>query len=151
MALITLILMCTAAAVLQGEYALTAGSNLGDMAEALKPLFGEKGRIIFCVGVFSAAFSSFIVNLMIGGFLLSDALGLSSIPEDCSTRLFTASVLLIGMTVALYMIVGDVGSPVQLIVAAQVATVVAALLIAIVLLWTTNSKKSGGNTSTASA
>lgn len=141
MALITLMLMSTAAAVLQGEYALTDKSNLGDVAEALKPLFGETGRAIFCVGVFSAAFSSFIVNSMIGGFLLSDALGLGSTPEDRSTRIFTASVLLIGMGVALYMIVGNVGSPVQLIVAAQVATVVAAPLIAVVLLWLTNNKK----------
>ena len=59
----------------------------------LTPLFGEKGRIIFCMGLFSAAFSSFIVNSMIGGFLLSDSLKLGSKPDQKWPKIFTAGVL----------------------------------------------------------
>ncbi|MCA9135356.1 MAG: Nramp family divalent metal transporter, partial [Planctomycetales bacterium] len=63
MGLITIMIMSTAAAVLRGQEL----SGVGDVANQLKPMFGEKGRAIFCLGLFAAAFSSFIVNSMIGG------------------------------------------------------------------------------------
>ncbi len=133
MLLITLMIMSTAAAVLRGK-------NLGDMsdvADQLYPLFGEKGRVIFCVGLFSAAFSSFVVNSMIGGFILSDALKLGSTPDRHGPRVLTAAVLLIGMVVALYVIKTGT-KPVSAIVAAQAVTVIAAPLMAVALLWLTN-------------
>ncbi len=133
MLLITLMIMTTAAAVLRGK-------NLGDVADvanSLQPLFGEKGRLIFCIGLFSAAFSSFIVNSMIGGFILSDSLNLGSMPSDKWPRILTAAVLLIGMFVAIYVIQSGT-RPVAAIVAAQAVTVVAAPLMAGVLLWLTN-------------
>lgn len=133
MAAITLIIMATAAAVLRGKEL----DNVSDVANALEPLFGEKGRAIFCAGLFSAAFSSFIVGSMIGGFILSDSLNLGNMPSDRWPRLLTAAVLLIGMVVALYVIKSGV-KPVAAIVAAQAVTVVAAPLMAAVLLWLTN-------------
>ena len=133
MALITLMIMATAAAVLRGKEL----ANVSDVANALEPLFGEKGRAIFCAGLFSAAFSSFLVGSMIGGFVLSDSLKLGSMPSDRWPRLLTAAVLLIGMGVALYVIKSGV-KPVTAIVAAQAVTVVAAPLMAAVLLWLTN-------------
>lgn len=133
MGVITIMIMSTAAAVLRGQEL----SGVGDVANQLKPLFGEKGRAIFCLGLFAAAFSSFIVNSMIGGFILSDSLGLGSTPEDRWPRLLTAAVLLIGMGVALYVIKTDV-KPVAAIVAAQAVTVLAAPLIAAAMLWLTN-------------
>lgn len=133
MALITLMLMTTAAAVLRGKTL----SSPADVANSLYPLFGEKGRIIFCLGLFSAAFSSFIVNSMIGGFILSDGFKLGSTPDDKMPRIMTAVVLLVGMFVALYAIKKEV-SPVAAIVAAQAAVVIASPLVAGVLLWLTN-------------
>ncbi len=133
MLLITLMIMTTAAAVLRGKDL----SGVADVANQLQPLFGEKGRTIFCIGLFSAAFSSFIVNSMIGGFILSDSLNLGSMPSDRWPRLLTAAVLLIGMGVALFVIKNDV-KPIAAIVAAQAATVVVAPLMAGVLLWLTN-------------
>lgn len=135
MGVITIMIMSTAAAVLRGQEL----AGVGDVANQLKPLFGEKGRAIFCLGLFAAAFSSFIVNSMIGGFILSDALGLGSTPNDRWPRLLTAAVLLIGMGVALYVIRTDV-KPVAAIVAAQAVTVLAAPLIAGAMLWLTNLK-----------
>ena len=87
MAVITIMIMSTAASVLRGEEL----KDVGQVANQLKPLFGEEGRAIFCLGLFSAAFSSFIVNSMIGGFILSDALKLGSTPNDRWPRLFTGS------------------------------------------------------------
>lgn len=135
MGLITIMILSTAAAVLRGHEL----SDVGDVANQLRPLFGEKGRAIFCVGLFCAAFSSFIVNSMIGGFILSDSLGLGSTPNDRWPRILTAAVLLIGMAVALYVIRTGV-KPVSAIVAAQAITVVTSPLVAAVALWLTNLK-----------
>ncbi|RMG35269.1 MAG: divalent metal cation transporter [Planctomycetota bacterium] len=133
MAAITLMLMSTAAAVLRGD----RPADVADVAEALEPAFGEAGKAIFCVGLFAAAFSSFIVNSMIGGFILADGLGLGSQPTDRWPRLLTVAVLLTGMLVALYVIESGT-KPVGAIVAAQAVTVVASPLMAMVLLWLTN-------------
>ena len=133
MALITLMLMTTAAAVLRGEKL----GGVSDIANALKPLFGEEGRIIFCVGLFCAAFSSFIVNSMIGGFILADGLNMGSTPQDKAPRLLTGAVLVVGMLVALYVIKTGT-KPMPAIVAAQAVTVIAAPLMAVTLLWLCN-------------
>ena len=133
MALITLMLMTTAAAVLRGKE-LTSPA---DVANSLYPLFGEKGRIIFSLGLFSAAFSSFIVNSMIGGFILADGFKLGSTPQDKFPRIMTGVVLVVGMGVALYAVKAQV-SPVAAIVAAQAAVVIASPVVAGTLLWLTN-------------
>lgn len=139
MALITLMIMSTAAAVFHGVLggeqikALTAP----DVANQLKPAFGELGRVLFCLGLFSAAYSSFLVNSMIGGFILSDGLGLGNRPGELWPRLLTAAVLLVGMGVAMVIIVRG-WNPVPAIVAAQAVTVLAAPLMAGALWWLTS-------------
>ncbi len=71
---------------------------------------------------------------------MSDSLGLGGTPQDKSTRILTAAVLLTGMFVAMYVI--DSGTkPVVAIVAAQAVTVVAAPLAAGAILLLTSSKK----------
>jgi Mn2+/Fe2+ NRAMP family transporter len=142
MALITLAIVSTSAAVFFGKLEGPVNEELADVsavANQLKPAFGEKGRILFCVGLFSAAYSSFLVNSMIGGFIFADGLGLGSTPEDRWPRIMTAAVLLTGMGVALYIIIAG-WKPVPAIVAAQAVTVLAAPLVAGVLWWLTNQK-----------
>jgi len=136
MAVITLMIMCTAAAALRGK---TLG-GVDEVAEQLAPLFGDLGKPLFCVGLFAAAYSSFLVNSMIGGFILSDGLGLGNKPSGLAPRLLTAAVLLTGMGVALYVILTGT-KPVPAIVAAQAVTVLAAPLIGGVMLWLTNSEE----------
>ena len=135
MAVITLMIMCTAAAALRGK---TLGS-VDDVAKQLAPLFGDLGRPVFCIGLFAAAYSSFLVNSMIGGFILSDGLGLGTKPTGLAPRLLTTAVLLTGMGVALYVILTGI-KPVPAIVAAQAVTVLAAPLIGGVLMWLTNNR-----------
>jgi len=135
MALITLMIMATSAASLRGQEL----GGVGDVAQQLRPLFGDKGLYLFCLGLFSAAYSSFIVNSMIGGFILSDGLGLGSKPDDLWTRLFTVLVLVTGMGVALFVVHTGV-KPVPAIVAAQAVTVIAAPLMAGTILWLSNRK-----------
>jgi Mn2+/Fe2+ NRAMP family transporter len=132
MALITLMIMGTAAANLRGQQL----ENVDQVAAQLT-LFGGWGRALFCLGLFSAAYSSFLVNSMIGGFIFADGLGLGSRPTDLAPKLFTTAVLLTGMSVALY-VIKIKQSPVALIVAANAVTVLAAPLVAGALIWLTN-------------
>jgi len=114
-------------------------TNVEGVARQLRALFGDYGQALFCIGLFSAAFSSFLINSMIGGFILADGLGLGQHPEDKWTKRLTAVVLLTGMVVALYVIkTGQ--SPVAAIVMAQAVTVIAAPLLAGAMLWLTNRK-----------
>lgn len=139
MALITLMIMSTAAAVFHGT--LTTGQiatmQATDVGNQLRPAFGELGRVLFCLGLFSAAYSSFLVNSMIGGFILADGLGLGNRPGDLWPRLLTTAVLITGMGVAMVIIAVD-WNPIAAIIAAQAATVLAAPLMAGVLWWLTS-------------
>jgi Mn2+/Fe2+ NRAMP family transporter len=133
MACITLMLITTAATVLRGQQL----QNVQQIAISLKPLFKEAGTGLFCIGLFCAAYSSFLVNSMVGGFVLADGLGLGSRPEDIWTRIFSAAILLIGMTVALLVINRNL-NPLPAIVTAQAVTVIVSPLMAAALLWLTN-------------
>ena len=136
MGVITLTIMSTSAAVLSG----VSLQNVGDVAQQLEPSFGDKGKYLFCLGLFSAAYSSFIVNSMIGGFILADGLGLGGKPTDLAPRLLTALALFTGMGVALVVINLDI-EPVPAIVAAQAVTVIASPLMAGTILWLANKRE----------
>ena len=102
-----------------------------EVGRALEPLFKGLGPTLFFLGLFAAAYSSFLVNSMIGGFMLADGLGLGDSPTDVWPRRFTLLVLLVGMAVGLYVINVMGGQrPVTLIVAAQAVTVLASPLVA---------------------
>jgi manganese transport protein len=148
MAIITLTIMTTSAAVffkpaVDGVEATPVElGSVGEVAKQLEPLFGEgndMGKHLFCLGLFCAAYSSFIVNSMIGGFILSDGLNLGNKPTDKWPKILTALVLLTGMCVALYVIhlnnTDPSYKPIGAIVAAQAVTVIAAPLIAGTMLW----------------
>ncbi|MBP3193872.1 Nramp family divalent metal transporter [Natronogracilivirga saccharolytica] len=99
--LISAIIMTTAAVVLHNpEERMTFGSAV-EIARQLEPLFGPTAVILFSLGLFAGAFSSFMINAMIGGTLLADGLGQGGRIDQQSTRMFTAGVLLLGMTIAL--------------------------------------------------
>jgi manganese transport protein len=132
MMLITLMLISTAAGALRGVQI----NEARDIAAGLT-IFGTFGRAVFCVGLFSAAYSSFLVNSMVGGFILSDGLGWGSEPRKLAPRLATTGVLLVGMLVALWTIYSGT-KPMPAIVFGQAVTVIASPLVAAVLLWLCN-------------
>ncbi len=138
MALITIMLMSTAAAGLYTGNPVSLANPVA-VAEALEPTFGTQGKIIFCIGLFSAAYSSFLINSMIGGFMIADGFGLGSKPADRAPRIMTTIALLTGMFVALAAMVMKFDRT-PTIIAAQAVTVVGAPLVAVVLLWLTSSK-----------
>lgn len=137
MALITIMLMSTAAAGLYTGEPIRLTNPIA-VADALEPTFGQRGKIIFCFGLFSAAYSSFLINSMIGGFIVSDGFGLGNKPGDKWPRVMTTAALLAGMLVALAtMALGFDRTPT--IIAAQAVTVVGAPLVAGILLWLASS------------
>ncbi len=138
MFLITLMLMSTAAAGLYtGEE--VALSDPVAVAVSLETTFGPMAKVIFCLGLFSAAYSSFIVNSMIGGFMAADGLGIGSDPRQLGPRIFTTITLLTGMVVGVATLMFDFDRT-PTIILAQAATVIAAPLVAGVLLWLTSSR-----------
>jgi len=140
MATITIMIMATAAAELRGQ----TFKSVSDVAAGLKPAFGASGHILFCMGLFAAAYSSFIVNSMIGGFILADGLGIGNKPTDLWPRLMTVVVLLTGMVVALLIYSYDMPR-MPAIVAAQAVAVIAAPLVAGTVWWLTSSREIMGN------
>ena len=133
MALITLMLMYTAGSELRGQDL----KGVGDVAAGLQETFREFGHLFFCLGLFAAAYSSFLVNSMIGGFMLADGLGLGSTPDDKWPRLLTAAVLLTGAAMGAYVVLSG-NAPVPAIIAAQAVTVLAAPAVAAALWWLSN-------------
>ena len=117
-------------------------SSLTEVGKSLDKLFAGFGPALFFLGLFAAAYSSFLVNSMIGGFMLADGLGIGDAPEHKWPRVFTILVLLVGMGVGLYSIIYMEGAkPMGLIITAQAVTVIASPLVAGSLLWLTSSKE----------
>ena len=120
--LVTLMIMVTAAAVLHDNPDVSEPKSAADVARQLEPLFGPAAKVLFCLGIFAGAFSSFFVNAMIGGTILSDGLGLGGDIDQPWPKHFTVLALLVGMGVAVA--VHSTGKPpVNLIIFAQAMTV----------------------------
>lgn len=96
-------------------------TSAADMAVQLGALFGPFAKYIFSMGLVAAAFSSMVVNALIGGTLLSDGFGWGRSMKDLAPRSFAALILLVGMIVAVFF----TGNIVHALVLAQAATIVA--------------------------
>ena len=98
------VIMMTAAAVLYPDRVVDSATA---MAGQLEGVFGPYAKLIFCVGFWAAAFSSFVTNALVGGVLLNDGLGLGGELNSFPTRIFATLVLLIGMLTAMAIIHSD--------------------------------------------
>ena len=109
-------------------------SSVGDLARQLEPLFGSAAKLIFCTGILAGALSSFLVNAMIGGTVMSDGLGKGYRLHDRWPLHLTAVALLVGMSVAMASLARE-GSTVLLITLAQALTVIGIPALALALLY----------------
>ena len=98
------VIMMTAATVLYPDRPIDSATA---MASQLEGVFGPYAKLVFCVGFWAAAFSSFITNAFVGGVLINDGLGLGGQLNSLPTRIFATLVLLIGMTTAMAIIHSD--------------------------------------------
>ena len=126
--------MSTSAAVLYGRVEPDSLKSATDVAAQLEPLFGQFAALLFVLGIFAGAFSSFLVNASIGGVLLSDGLGLGAKLDQAWPKRFTVLALACGMAVAIATLLTDVDL-VGLIIFAQALTVLGGPVLAISLLY----------------
>ena len=108
--------------------------SVGDVAQQLEPSFGLAGKTIFCIGILAGALSSFLVNAMIGGTVLSDSLGAGSRMSDRWPLHLTALALLCGMSVAIASFASK-ESTVHLITFAQALTILGVPILAVALIY----------------
>lgn len=135
LASITTVIVLTSAAVIHPKG--LSVETAGDMAQQLEPLLGGSAKVLFCLGLWGAAFSSFIVNSLIGGGLLADGLGLGKQMSGLPAKLLAAVVMVIGMTVALVF----QGTPVNVLIFLQGLTVVFVPGCALVMILVLNSRE----------
>ena len=120
--LVTAMILVTSWRVFYGRPIPIELASVGDVARQLEPLFGPAAKFVFCAGILSGALSSFLVNALIGGTVMSDSLGKGSKLEDKWPVHLTTLALLIGMTVAVASLIKE-GSTVHLITIAQACTI----------------------------
>lgn len=128
LAAMSILVIVTAAATLK-PLGISVNSA-ADMAIQLELILGNYSKYIFAFGFISAAFSSLIVNAVIGGGLLSDGLGLGKSMSEKMPKVFTVLILFVGMVIAIY-VTSDLGSPVYSLILAQASSILAVPLIAI--------------------
>jgi Mn2+/Fe2+ NRAMP family transporter len=107
------------------------------MAVQLELLFGRYAGVIFSIGLFAAAFSSLMVNAVMGGGLLSDGLGLGRSMNQKMPKIFTSVILLLGMLVAVLFR----GNAIYALILASASSIFAVPLIAAGIFLVLNSKK----------
>lgn len=135
---ISLVIMITSAAVLHGSVDASELISVTAVAQQLKPLLGDWGNlaeVLFCVGIFAGAFSSFMVNAMIGGVMLSDGLGYDCKLDSKSTKVCTTIALVFGMIAAVVLLKLGKEAVVPLIILGQAMTVIGGPILAIALLY----------------
>ncbi len=132
--IVTTMILLTSWRVFYGQPEPVSLASVGDVARQLEPLFGPSAKIVFCLGILAGALSSFLVNAMIGGTVMSDSLGKGSRLGDPWPIHLTAVALLIGMSVAIGSLARE-GSTVHLITLAQALTVLGIPALALSLLY----------------
>ena len=135
LALVSILIIITSAAALH-PMGITVNSA-ADMALQLEALFGSYAKIIFSLGLCAAAFSSLMVNAVIGGGLLADGLGMGRSMNEKMPKTFTAIILLFGMLVAVFFR-GDV---IYALIVAQASTIMSVPLIAVGMYMIVNNKE----------
>lgn len=137
---VTAVILMTSALVFFPNGAALA--DVGDVARQLEPTFGSVGRVIFCGGILAGAASSFMVNGMIGGTVLSDSFGAGARITDRWPSHLTALALLVGAGIACASFASEHGpedgtkdSTVHLITFAQALTVLGIPVLALALIY----------------
>lgn len=131
---VTAIVMMTAAAVFSGKEGVPELKDAGAVSAQLQPLFGAKAKYIFCFGFLAGGFSSFLVNAMIGGHVLSDGLGRGSKLQGKWSLHATTAALLIGMVIGILALTTDFDRATTIVIA-QASTVIASPAIVLGLLY----------------
>jgi len=129
--LITIAVLVTAAAAFPTG---TGISNVGRMAEQLRPIAGPYATLFFSIGLFAAGFTSATTAPLAGAYATTGALGWESDLTATRFRAAWGAIVLVGVSSVL---LG--GSPVEVIVFAQVVNGVLLPIVALFLIVAMNS------------
>ncbi|MDG2469075.1 MAG: divalent metal cation transporter [Pirellulaceae bacterium] len=141
---ISALILCTAAAQLHGTIKPAELTSASEVARQLKPLFGSFAYVLFCGGIFAGAFSSFLVNAMIGGSVMADGLGKSGGVDSPWTKALTIVALAFGMGVAILATCFGGDSTIGVIIFAQALTVIGNPGLAMAILYLAHLAKRDG-------
>ncbi len=141
--LITMAILVTAAAAFPSG---TEIQDVGKMAEQLQPLVGTSAKLLFSIGLFAAGFTSATTAPLAGAYATAGALGWESDLKSTKFRAVWATIVAVGI---LATVVG--GSPVQVIVFAQVVNGVLLPIIALFLIYAMNDTKLLGSHTNSTA
>ncbi|QCJ48376.1 Nramp family divalent metal transporter [Haloprofundus sp. MHR1] len=128
---ITIAILVTAAAAFPVG---TEIDDVGRMAEQLRPIAGPYATLFFSIGLFAAGFTSATTAPLAGAYATAGALGWESDLSDTKFRAVWAVILTVGVSSVL---LG--GSPVEIIVFAQVVNGILLPIVAIFLIVAMNS------------
>lgn len=132
--IVTAIILLTSWRVFYGNPNAVTLASVGDVARQLEPSFGVTAKYIFCSGILAGALSSFMVNALIGGTVMSDSIGLGSKLDDRWPLHFTTLALLVGMSIAIASLASK-DSTVNLITLAQALTILGIPALAAALIY----------------
>jgi len=130
--LITMAILVTAAAAFPRG---TAISDVGVMAQQLEPLAGPWAKYLFSVGLFAAGFTSATTAPLAGAYATTGALGWETDIDSPRFRAVWGTIIAVGIVASL---VG--GSPVQVIVFAQVVNGILLPIVALFLIYAMNDR-----------
>ena len=143
---ITLVIMMTAAATL--HVSKTPIISVSDVASQLESLFGPWAGVIFTVGIFAGALSSFLVNSMIGGRLLADGIGRGQSADEPWSRHGTALALIAGFAgglIAFLFVEPSERGSIAPIIIAQASTMIGAPALALSIIYLATRKSVSSN------
>ncbi|UPM44678.1 Nramp family divalent metal transporter [Halocatena salina] len=127
---ITLTIMITAAAAFETG---TQIRDVGQMAEQLKPLAGPYAELFFSIGLFAAGFTSATTAPLAGAWATMGALGWDSDMKSVKFRAVWGGIITVGVVSVL-----RGGSPVEVIVFAQVVNGILLPIVTVFLIYAMN-------------
>jgi len=130
--IITMTILVTAAAAFPTGTEL---SDVGQMAVQLEPLAGPYAKLFFSIGLFAAGFTSATTAPLAGAWATTGALGWDSNLKSTKFRAVWGTILGVGI---LSILLG--GSPVEIIVFAQVVNGVLLPILAVFLIYAMNDR-----------
>ncbi|MCD2201438.1 Nramp family divalent metal transporter [Halobacterium sp. KA-4] len=130
--IITMTILVTAAAAFPTGTEL---SDVGQMAVQLEPLAGPYAKLFFSIGLFAAGFTSATTAPLAGAWATTGALGWDSDMKSTKFRAVWGTILGVGI---LSILLG--GSPVEIIVFAQVLNGVLLPILAVFLIYAMNDR-----------
>lgn len=126
-------ILVTMAVAFEGASGLTA---LSDVGERLEVSIGTSARIVFAIGLCAAGLSSAVAAPIAAAYATAGCFRWPAKLSDVRLKLVATAVVLIGVGFGTL----SKGSPVQIIILAQVANGLLLPLVAIFLLWIANQK-----------